>query len=185
MWIVSLTSTICQSPSPVRKVYTLTDSWADVIDEPDFRAMYQSFKHDHMFGAKADRASADLRDLSLIFMALAFGVVLDHTPLEEVNKQNQSILASIPEGPLRDRARECLASKDASSMTLNRREEMSSFWASLARTSLVDAQSASVGETINSISAWVLVAWYAIHGRQAEEGWSVLGQAARQAMASG
>jgi hypothetical protein len=118
-------------------------------------------------------------------MVLAFGVVLDHTPLEEVLKQNQSILAHIPEGEAREKTRECLAVKDAASMTLNRREEMSVFWASLSRSCLVDAQSASMGETINSISAWVLVAWYAIHGRKAEEGWSVLGQAARQAMASG
>ena len=147
--------------------------------------MYQSFKHDHSFGPKADRASADLRDLSLIFMVLAFGVVLDHTPLEEVQKQNETILSNIPEGEGRDNTRECLAVKDAASMTLNRREEMSTFWASLARSSLIDAQSASMGETIKSISAWVLVAWYAIHGRKAEEGWSVLGQAARQAMASG
>jgi hypothetical protein len=147
--------------------------------------MHQSFKHDHCFGPKADRTSADLRDLSLIFMVLAFGVVLDHTPLEEVLKQNQSILAHIPEGEAREKTRECLAVKDAASMTLNRREEMSVFWASLSRSCLVDAQSASMGETINSISAWVLVAWYAIHGRKAEEGWSVLGQAARQAMASG
>jgi len=163
----------------------LTRSWADVIDESDFRAMYKSFKHDHCFGPKTNRASADLRDLSLIFMILAFGVVLDHTPLEEVNKQNISILLSIPEGDAREKAEGCLATKDAASMTLNRREEMSQFWAALAKDSLVDAQSASMGETINSISAWVLVAWYAIHGRKAEEGWSVLGQAARQAMASG
>jgi len=71
-----------------------------VIDESDFRAMYKSFKHDHCFGPKANRASADLRDLSLIFMVLSFGVVLDHTPVEEVNKQNISILLSIPEGTL-------------------------------------------------------------------------------------
>jgi hypothetical protein len=156
-----------------------------VIDESDFRAMFKSFKVDHCFGSKANRASADLRDLSLIFMVLAFGVVLDHTPLEEVIKQNQLILQSIPEGEAREKAKECLAAKDAASMTLNRREEMSQFWAGLAKGSLVDAQSASMGETINSISAWVLVAWYAIHGRKAEEGWSVLGQASRQAMASG
>jgi hypothetical protein len=156
-----------------------------VIDESDFRAMNKSFKHDHCFGPQANKASADLRDLSLIFMVLAFGVVLDHTPLEEVNKQKQLILASIPEGDAREKAKECLVMKDAASMTLSRREEMSHTWAELARSSLVDAQSASMGETINSISAWVLVAWYAIHGRKAEEGWSVLGQAARQAMASG
>lgn len=147
--------------------------------------MYTSFKRDHCFGSKADRAAADVRDLSLLFMVLAFGVVLDHTPMEEVAKQNQAILSTIPEGEARDRASEALAAKDAASMTLNRREEMSAFWAMLAKTSLLEVQAASVGETMNSISAWVLVAWYAIHGRKAEESWSVLGQAARQAMASG
>lgn len=156
-----------------------------MIDETDFRAMYTAFKQDHCFGTKADRAAADLRDLSLLFMVLAFGVVLDHTPAEEVAKQNQAILATIPEGEARDRAEEALMAKDAASMTLNRREEMSAFWMMLAKSSLLEVQAASVGETINSISAWVLVAWYAIHGRKAEEGWSVLGQAARQAMASG
>ena len=147
--------------------------------------MYTCFKHDHCFGPKANRASADLRDLSLMFMVLAFGVVLDHIPLETVDQQNETILSCIPDGVAREKAKACLATKDASSMTLNRREEMSQYWAGLAKGSLVDAQSASMGETINSISAWVLVAWYAIHGRKAEEGWSVLGQASRQAMASG
>lgn len=156
-----------------------------MIDEADFRQMYTAFKREHCFGLRADRASADFRDLSVIFMVLAFGVVLDHVPCEEVARQNASILASVPKGEERKKVEAFLRDKDAASMTLNRREEMSSFWASLAKDSLIDAQTAAMGETINSISAWVLVAWYSIHGRRAEEGWSVLGQAARQAMASG
>lgn len=119
--------------------------------------MYNAFKRQHCFGHQPDRAAADLRDLALLFVVLAFGVVLDHTPTEEVAKQNASILKAVSGEEERRKVQAFLREKDAASMTLNRREEMSASWASSAKSCLVDAQTASMGETINSISAWVLV----------------------------
>lgn len=128
-----------------------------MIDETDFREMYNLFKRQHCFGRLPDRAAADLRDLALLLIVLAFGVVLDHTPTEEAAKQNASILKAVSGEEERRKVQAFLREKDAASMTLNRREEMSAFWASLAKSSLLEAQTASMGETINSISAWVLV----------------------------
>ena len=156
-----------------------------MIDEADFREMYKTFKREHCFGVRADRATADFREMSLIFMVLAFGVLLDHIPCEEVARQNALILAAVPKAEVRKTVEALLRDKDEASVALNRREEMSTFWASIAQESLINARIAGMGETINSISAWVLVAWYSVHGRKAEEGWAALGQAIRQAMASG
>lgn len=142
-------------------------SWADVIDETDFRSMYTLFKRDHCSGTLArEREPADLRDLSLLFMVVAFGVKLDHVPKEEGVKRSHAILAALPDGEDKETFKSWLQEKDEASMPLDRHEEMSAFWAALAKECLVDAQSASMGETINSISAWVLVSGDGLGARE-------------------
>ncbi|KAK8854883.1 hypothetical protein IAR55_003622 [Kwoniella newhampshirensis] len=164
----------------VRRFFERFNVHNDIVYEPDFNSSYDKLWQ--LINGQT-RYDLDLRQLALLLIILAFGVLLDHDPSDEQRRGDKLKTIGLTElqvtavsGMMHDLENQSLSLKD--------REEKSTKWSWAARRALSESAS-FFGESIDTIRAGILMAHYLNVCRRVEEAWTAIGTAIRAAQAQG
>lgn len=128
-------------------------SYMDIIYQPDFMIKYDRFWTNVKDVRKLSHI--DLRQLALLFVILAFGILLEHEPAK-TERRLSLIETGEMSGEMRELVRGFMSKVEKTGLSLQERQSLSLTWSWAAKRALSEA-SGFYGESLDTVQAGALV----------------------------
>ncbi|ORY35424.1 fungal-specific transcription factor domain-domain-containing protein [Naematelia encephala] len=165
----------------VRCFFERYNAHIDLLYRPDYDLAYNKLWTPE--GTLKPMGEVDPRQLGLVFIVLAFGVLLEYDP--QIISQRREFVTSLPVADgAKAELHEMVDELETKGESLAGREERSKIWEWAAQRAL-NEPSKFFGESVDTVRAWALIALYMVISRRVPEAWTAVGQAVRNAQALG